>query len=105
MKILKAVDGSDCSDAVLDECGTASNAIIVYEWDADTFHRRVLDLEQALIFSTSPSITGDRLLERLLSLLCQTLYPLPFILIRRKLFRLLLQRAQAIHVSLHPSFV
>jgi hypothetical protein len=46
MKSLTAIDGSDCGDAVVDEGNAASNAIVVNEWDADTFHRRVLDLEQ-----------------------------------------------------------
>src|SRR5262245_10401617 len=45
MKTLIAVDGSDRSEAVVDEGEAASNAILVCEWDADTFHRRVLDLE------------------------------------------------------------
>jgi hypothetical protein len=46
MKFLTAIDDLDCGDAVVDEGKVASNAIIVNEWDADTFHRRVLDLEQ-----------------------------------------------------------
>jgi hypothetical protein len=45
MKSLIAIDGSDCGDAFVDEGKTASNAILVSEWDADTFHRRVSDLE------------------------------------------------------------
>jgi len=45
MKILIAADGSDRSDAVAHKGGTASNAIVVSEWDSDSFHRRVLDLE------------------------------------------------------------
>jgi hypothetical protein len=45
MKSLIAIDGSDCGDAVVDGGAAASNAIVVNEWDADTFHRRVLDLE------------------------------------------------------------
>jgi hypothetical protein len=45
MKSLIAIDGSDCGDAVIDEGKATSNAIVVNEWDADTFHRRVLDLE------------------------------------------------------------
>lgn len=45
MKISIAVDGSDCSNAVVDEGEAAGKAIVVNEWDADTFHRRVLDLE------------------------------------------------------------
>ncbi len=44
MKSLIAVDGSDCSDAAVDEGEAATNAIILSEWDADTFHHRVLDL-------------------------------------------------------------
>ncbi len=39
MKSLIAIDGSDCGDAA------AGNAIVVNEWDADTFHRQVSDLE------------------------------------------------------------
>jgi hypothetical protein len=45
MKSLMAIDCSDCGDAVVDEGKAASNAVLVSEWDADTFHRRVLDLE------------------------------------------------------------
>jgi hypothetical protein len=45
MKSLIARDGSDCGDAVVDGGAAASNAILVNEWDADTFHRRVLNLE------------------------------------------------------------
>jgi hypothetical protein len=45
MKSLIAIDGSDCGDAFVDEGKIASNAILVREWDADTFHRRVSDLE------------------------------------------------------------
>jgi len=45
MKSLIATDGSDCGDAVVDGSAAAGNAIVVSEWDADTFHRRVLDLE------------------------------------------------------------
>jgi hypothetical protein len=45
MKSLIAIDASDCGDAFIDEGGAASSAIVVSEWDADTFHRRLLDLE------------------------------------------------------------
>jgi hypothetical protein len=45
MKSLIAIDGSDCCDAVVDEGAAASNSIVVNEWDADTFHRQVSDLE------------------------------------------------------------
>lgn len=45
MKTLKAVDSSDRGDAAANEGGAVSNVIIVSEWDADAFHRRVLDLE------------------------------------------------------------
>jgi hypothetical protein len=38
MKFLIAIDGSDCGDAVVDGGAAASNAIVVNEWDADTFH-------------------------------------------------------------------
>lgn len=46
MKSLIAIDGSNCGDGVVDEGNAASNPIVVNEWDADMFHRRVLDLEQ-----------------------------------------------------------
>jgi hypothetical protein len=45
MKILKAIDSSDHGDAVANEGGDTFNAIVVSEWDADAFHRRVSDLE------------------------------------------------------------
>jgi len=45
MKTLIPTDGSDFSDTVVDEGEAASNAILVNEWDSDTFHHRVLDLE------------------------------------------------------------
>ena len=45
MKTLKAVEGSDRGHAAANEGGAVSNAIVVYEWDADAFHRRVSDLE------------------------------------------------------------
>jgi len=45
MKTLIAADGSDRSDAVVQKGEAASNAIVVSEWDSETFHRRVLDLE------------------------------------------------------------
>lgn len=45
MKILKAIDSSDRGDAVANEGGDTCNAIVVSEWDADAFHRRVSDLE------------------------------------------------------------
>lgn len=45
MKTLKAEDDSDRGDTVANEVGDAGNAIVVYEWDADAFHRRVSDLE------------------------------------------------------------
>jgi hypothetical protein len=45
MKTLKAVDSSDRGDAAANEGGAVSNVIVVSEWDADVFHRRVLDLE------------------------------------------------------------
>jgi len=44
MNTLKAIDSSD-RDAVTNEGADAGNAIVVYEWDADAFHRRVSDLE------------------------------------------------------------
>jgi hypothetical protein len=45
MKTLKAVDSSDRGNVVANEVVDAGNAIIVSEWDADAFHRRVLNLE------------------------------------------------------------
>jgi hypothetical protein len=45
MKSLKAEDNSGRGDAAVNEGGVAGNAIIVSEWDADAFHRRVSDLE------------------------------------------------------------
>src|SRR5215510_5665222 len=45
MNNLKAVDSSDRGGAVANEGMDAGNAIVVYEWDADAFHRRVSDLE------------------------------------------------------------
>ena len=45
MKTLKAVDRSNRGDAAANEGVDAGNAIIVSEWDADAFHRRVSDLE------------------------------------------------------------
>ena len=45
MSTLKTVDSSDRGAALLNKGGTASNAIIISEWDADAFHRRVMDLE------------------------------------------------------------
>jgi hypothetical protein len=45
MKTLKTVDSSDRGDAIANKGGTVSNAIVVSEWDADAFHRRVMDME------------------------------------------------------------
>jgi hypothetical protein len=45
MKSLIAIDGSDCGGGGVDGGAAAGNAIVVNEWDADTFHRRVLELE------------------------------------------------------------
>jgi hypothetical protein len=45
MKSLMAVDSSCRSDQVVDEGENEINAIIVNEWEADTFHRMVIDLE------------------------------------------------------------
>ena len=45
MKTLKAVDGSDRGHAEANEGGAMNNAIVVSEWDAEAFHRRVSDLE------------------------------------------------------------
>src|SRR5262249_6891177 len=44
MNTLKAVDRSDQGD-VANEGVDAGNAVVVSEWDADAFHRRVSDLE------------------------------------------------------------
>ena len=44
MNTLKAVDRPD-HGVVANECADAGDAIVVYEWDADAFHRRVSDLE------------------------------------------------------------
>jgi len=45
MNTLKAVDSSDRGASVANEGVDAGNAIIVSEWDADEFHRRLSDLE------------------------------------------------------------
>jgi hypothetical protein len=45
MKSLIAIDGSDCGDAAVYGGAAAGNAIVVNEWDADTFHRLVSGLE------------------------------------------------------------
>jgi hypothetical protein len=45
MNTLKVVDSSDRGDAAANEGGAVSNVIVVSEWDADAFHRRVTDLE------------------------------------------------------------
>jgi len=45
MNTLKAVDKSNHGASVANEGVDAGNAIIVSEWDADAFHRRVSDLE------------------------------------------------------------
>ena len=45
MKTLKEVDGSDRGHSEANEGWAVSNAILVSEWDADAFHRRVSDLE------------------------------------------------------------
>jgi hypothetical protein len=45
MGTLKTVDGLDRGDAMANEGGAAVNAIVVFEWGADAFHRRVSDLE------------------------------------------------------------
>jgi hypothetical protein len=46
MKTLKTVDSSDRDAALANKGGTVSNAIVISEWDADAFHRRVMDLER-----------------------------------------------------------
>jgi hypothetical protein len=45
MKTLKTVDSSDIGPALANKGGTVSNAVVISEWDADEFHRRVMDLE------------------------------------------------------------
>jgi hypothetical protein len=45
MKTLIAADNSARGDAMANEGGAVSNAIVVSEWDADAFHRRVTELE------------------------------------------------------------
>jgi hypothetical protein len=45
MNTLKPVDRSDRGASVANEGVDAGNAIVVSEWDADAFHRRVSDLE------------------------------------------------------------
>jgi hypothetical protein len=45
MNTLIAEDDSDRGDTVANEGGAAINAIVVSEWGADAFHRRVSDLE------------------------------------------------------------
>jgi len=45
MNTLKALDRSDHGAAVANEHVDAGNAIVVSEWDADAFHRRVTELE------------------------------------------------------------
>ena len=45
MKTLKPVDSSDIGAALANKGWPASNAVVISEWDADAFHRRVMDLE------------------------------------------------------------
>jgi len=45
MNTLRSVDSPDRGDVVANESSNAGDAIIVSEWDADAFHRRVSDLE------------------------------------------------------------
>ena len=46
METLKPVDSADRGAALANKGETVSNAIVISEWDADAFHRRVMDLEQ-----------------------------------------------------------
>lgn len=46
MDTLKSVDNADPGGAVTNESRGAGDAIVVSEWDADAFHRRVSDLER-----------------------------------------------------------
>jgi hypothetical protein len=45
MNTLKTVDSSDRGAALANKGGTVSNVVVISEWDADAFHRRVTDLE------------------------------------------------------------
>jgi len=45
MEILKAVNAPDRGAALANEGVAVNKAILVSEWDADAFHRRVSDLE------------------------------------------------------------
>ena len=45
MKNLRTAEGVDRGAPVTNEGGAAINAIVVSEWEADAFHRRVSDLE------------------------------------------------------------
>ena len=45
MNTLKAVDSSDLGASVANEGVDEGYAVVVSEWDADAFHRRVSDLE------------------------------------------------------------
>ena len=45
MNTLKTVDSSDRDAALANKGESVSNAIVISEWDADAFHRRVMDLE------------------------------------------------------------
>ena len=45
METLKPIDSSDRGAALAYKGETVSNAIVISGWDADAFHRRVMDLE------------------------------------------------------------
>ncbi len=45
MNALKSVDIPDRGDTVANESKDVGSAIVVSEWDADAFHRRVSELE------------------------------------------------------------
>jgi hypothetical protein len=46
MNTLKSEDNSAPGDALASESRNAGDSIVVSEWDADAFHRRVSDLER-----------------------------------------------------------
>ena len=46
MNALKSTDSSYRGDVAANESSNAGDAIVISEWDADAFHRRVSDLER-----------------------------------------------------------
>jgi len=61
MNILKTVDDSDRGDVVANKGADAGNAILISEWDADEFHRRVsgLELQGYVVRRESYSVTPE----------------------------------------------